>query len=179
MGSVREATHMAERIAVTLDHRPVTLMGEPVAVGQQAPDFVVYDEDLTPVVFSSFRGTPCVLLSAMSLDAVVADSKRQRFTEDAVCMNRDVQVLVISMDLPFAQRRWCGSPVSDRARLLSDHRDASFGTAYGLLIKELRLLARAVIVVDAAGIIRYREVVHEITDEPDYGEALNALRGLA
>jgi thiol peroxidase len=102
----------------------------------------------------------------------------RRFNEDAGRLGEDVRILTISMDLPFAQKRWCGNAGVDRVITLSDHRQASFGTAYGVLIKELRLLARAVFVLDREGIIRYIQIVKEVTDEPDYDAVLEAVQKL-
>ncbi len=169
---------MAEGCTVTLKGKPVTLVGNRVEVGQEAPDFTVVDEGLSPVGFSSFRGRPCILSSVVSLDTDVCDTQTRRFNEEAARLDQDVRILVISMDLPFAQKRWCGAAGVDRVRTLSDHRDASFGSAYGVLIEELRLLARAIFVVDAEGRIRYKELVKEITNEPNYDKALAALRKL-
>ncbi len=163
---------------VTLKGEPVMLVGSPIEVGQEAPDFIVVDEDFSPVRLSSFRGKPCILCSVVSLDTDVCDAETRRFNEEAGRLGQDVQILVISMDLPFAQKRWCGAARVRRVKTLSDYRDASFGSAYGVLIKELHLLARAVFVIDAEGRIRYKELVKEITDEPDYEKALAALRQL-
>ena len=108
----------------------------------------------------------------------VCDAETRRFNTEAASLGDGVSVLVVSMDLPFAQQRWCGAAGIENVRTLSDHRDASFGKAYGVLIKELRLLARAVWVVNADGEVRYAELVREITDEPDYDSALEVAREL-
>jgi thiol peroxidase len=102
----------------------------------------------------------------------------RRFNEEADKLSADVQILTISMDLPFAQKRWCGAAGVDKVVTLSDHRNASFGTAYGVLIKELRLLARAVFILDRQGIVRYIQIVKEVTDEPDYDAVLEAVNRL-
>jgi len=164
--------------AVTLKGKPVTLVGNQVAVGQVAPRFIVIDEDLSPVVSAAFEGKPCIISSVVSLDTEVCDAEVRRFNQEAAGLSEDMHVLVVSMDLPFAQKRWCGAAGIDRVTVLSDHRGASFGTAYGVLIKDLRLLARAVFAVDSRGIVRYKELVSEITDEPDYAKALEAARQL-
>ena len=155
--------------------RPLTLLGEPVKVGDKAPDFEVLANDLSRVRFSSYRGKVCVISSVPSLDTPVCDAQTRRFNLEATRLGDSVSILTISMDLPFAQARWCGAAGVERVQTLSDHRNASFGENYGLLIKELRLLARAVIVVDKDGKIRYIEIVKEITKEPDYEKALAAL----
>ena len=160
---------------VTLHGKPVQLIGTPVKTGDRAADFTVLDQDLKPVTRAILAGKPCILSSVVSLDTPVCDVQMRRFNEEATRIGKDVQIIVVSMDLPFAQKRWCGAAGASNVHAFSDHRDASFGKAYGLLIKDLRLLARAVFVVDAQGVIRYREIVPEITHEPDYQAALRAL----
>jgi thiol peroxidase len=157
---------------------PLTLMGDEVKVGEMAPDFVVLDNNLSPVKFSSFRGKTCIISSVPSLDTPVCDMETRKFNEEAGRLGPDVAILTVSMDLPFAQKRWCAAAGVDKVQTLSDHRDASFGTSYGVLIKELRLLARAVFLVDRKGIIQYIQLVKEVTKEPDYEAALNTLRKL-
>jgi len=167
------------RGAVTMDGRPLTLVGREVRPGDQAPEFVVLDNDLSEVRFSSFRGRPCIISSVPSLDTPVCDRETRRFNNEASGLAPDLAILTVSMDLPFAQKRWCGAAGADRVRTLSDHREASFGMAYGVLIKELRLLARAVFVVDRQGTVRHVELVKELTQEPDYGAVLEAARRIA
>jgi thiol peroxidase len=170
---------MAERKgAVTMKGNSMTLVGNEVKVGQAAPDFVALDNNLTPVKFSSFRGKTCILASVPSLDTPVCDLESRRFNEEALGLGSDVAILVVSMDLPFAQKLWCGAAGANRIQTLSDHRDASFGNAYGVLIKELRLLARAVFLVDQKGVIRYIQLVKEIAQEPNYQEILDELKKL-
>lgn len=161
---------------VTFEGNPLTLMGNQVNVGESAPDFEVLANDLLPVRLSSFRGKVCVICSVPSLDTPVCDTQTRKFNEQAASLGDDVVVLTISMDLPFAQQRWCGSANAEYVQTLSDHRKAEFGNAFGILIKELRLLARAVFVVDAEGIIRYIQIVDELIDEPDYEAALKAVK---
>ena len=135
--------------------------------------------DLSPVKLSDFRGRVCVISVVPSLDTPVCDIQTRRFNEEAAALGGDVVVLTISMDLPFAQKRWCGAAGIKNVRTLSDHRNAAFGKAFGVLIDELRLLARAVFVVDADGIIRYKQVVQELTNEPDYDAAMKAVAEVA
>ncbi len=161
---------------VTMKGEPLTLIGEEIGVGMPAPDFTAVSNDLSPFRFSDLRGGACIISSVPSIDTPVCDMEVRRFNKEAAGLGPGVSILVVSMDLPFAQERWCGAAGVDRIRVLSDHRDASFGAAYGVLIKELRLLARAVFVIDREGTVRYTELVKEITDEPDYGAALNAAR---
>ena len=163
---------------VTMKGNPITLMGTEPQVGDKAPDFVAIDNDLNPVSFDSFRGKVCIVSSVPSLDTPVCDMETRRFNDEAGRLGDDVEILTISMDLPFAQKRWCGAAGVDRVQTLSDHRDAAFGQAYGVLIKGLRLLARAVFVVDKEGTIRYIELVKEIASEPDYDSLLTAVKEL-
>jgi thiol peroxidase len=163
---------------VTSGGTPVTLVGKEVRVGEAAPDFVALDNDLSPVEFSSFRGKVCIIASVASLDTSVCDIETRRFNEEAGRLGPDVVILTMSMDLPFAQKRWCGAAGVDKVITLSDHRDASFGTSYGVLIKELRLLARAVFVVDRDGVIRYIQIVEEVGNEPEYDAVLSVVSEL-
>lgn len=170
---------MEERTGViTIHGDPLTLVGKEIKVGEKAPDFVVLDNELSPVELSSFQGKVCVISVVPSLDTPVCDIQTRRFNEEASKLGSDVVILTISMDLPFAQKRWCGAAGVDKVMTLSDHRDASFGTSYGVLIKELRLLARAVFVVDRDGVVRYVQLVEEVTNEPDYKSALDAVNKL-
>jgi thiol peroxidase len=163
---------------VTMKGKPVTLVGQAVKVGQKAPDFEVTANDLSPVKFSSFAGKVCIIASVPSLDTSVCDLETRKFNEKAAQLGSDVVVLTISMDLPFAQKRWCGAAGIKNVQTLSDYRDASFGNAYGVLIKDLRLLARAVFVVDKKGVVRYLQIVPEIATEPDYDAVLKAAKEL-
>jgi thiol peroxidase len=170
---------MEERTGlVTMKGKPVTLVGQAVKVGQKAPDFEVTANDLSPVKLSSFAGKVCIIASVPSLDTSVCDLETRKFNEKAAQLGSDVVVLTISMDLPFAQKRWCGAAGIKNVQTLSDHRDASFGRAYGVLIKDLRLLARAVFVVDKKGVVRYLQIVPEIATEPDYDAVLKAVKEL-
>ena len=169
--------NMKERTGViTMKGRPLTLVGDETKVGQPAPDFEALANDLSPVKLSSFRGKVCIISSVPSLDTPVCDAQTRRFNEEAEKLGDDVVVLTISMDLPFAQKRWCGAAGVENVQTLSDHREGSFGAAYGVLIKELRLLARAVFVVDKEGSVRHSQIVPEITDHPDYDAVLMAAR---
>ena len=161
---------------VTFKGNPLTLSGSLPKVGQTALDFEVLSNDLSPVKLSDFKGKTLVICSVPSLDTSVCDTEVRRFNEEATSLGDDVAVLAISMDLPFAQKRWCGAAGIKNVQTLSDHRDASFGRAYGVLINELRLLARAVFVVDKKGVIRYIQLVDEMTNEPDYDAALRAAK---
>lgn len=177
-GDKRE-NRMKERAGmITMRGNPLTLIGDDLKVGDAAPEFEVLDNDLMPVRLSSFRDKVCVISSVPSLDTPVCDMETRRFNEEAGRLGGDVVILTISMDLPFAQKRWCGAAGVDKVTTLSDHRYATFGNAYGVLIKELRLLARAVFVVDREGSIRYVQLVRELTQEPDYEPVLDAVKKL-
>jgi thiol peroxidase len=179
LGCVAKERTMEERTGmVMMKGKPVTLVGPAIKVGQKAPDFEVVANDLSPVKLSSFAGKTCIIASVPSLDTSVCDMETHRFNEEAGKLGGDVVVLTISMDLPFAQKRWCGAAGVKNVQTLSDHRDASFGKAYGVLIKDLRFLARAVFVVDKKGIVRYVQIVPEIATEPDYDAVLKAVKGL-
>lgn len=170
---------MEERIGViTMRGKPLTLVGQELKEGDPAPDFEVLDNGLSPVKLASFKGKVCVISSVPSLDTPVCDMETRRFNQEAGKLSADVQILTISMDLPFAQKRWCGAAGVDKVVTLSDHRNASYGTTYGVLIKDLRLLARAVFVLDREGIIRYIQIVKETTEEPDYEAVLDAVNNL-
>jgi thioredoxin-dependent peroxiredoxin len=171
---------MTERAqAITLHGNPFTLAGEPVRMGNPAPDVTLLDNDLNPVKLSDYRGKVVVLAAVPSLDTPVCDMETRRFNTEAAGLGDEVAILTISMDLPFAQKRWCGAAGVDQVVTLSDHKDGAFGLAYGLLIMELRLLARAVLVLDREGVIRYHQLVEEVSQEPDYDAALKAVKELA
>jgi len=163
---------------VTMRGNPITLLGQELEVGDPAPDFAVIGTDLKQVNFSSFGGKVCVIYSVPSLDTPVCDTTTRRFNEEASRLGPQVTILTVSMDLPFAQARWCGAAGVEAVKTLSDHREASFGNAYGVLIKEMRLLARAVFVVDRDGLVRHIEIVKEIAEEPDFDAALDAVKKL-
>ena len=170
---------MTERMGViTLKGNSVTLVGDELKVGDTAPDATVLDNALNPVGLSSFRGKVCVICAVPSLDTPVCDMETRRFNQEAAALGENVRVLVISTDLPFAQKRWCGAAGVANVQTLSDHRETAFGREYGVLIQELRLLARAVFVVDAKGVVQYVEIVKEVAEEPDYKAILDAVRNL-
>jgi len=164
--------------SITMRGNPLTLQGKELHSGEPAPDFEVLDNNLQPVKLSNYRGKVCVISSVPSLDTPTCDMETRRFNDEAGKLSSDVVILTISMDLPFAQKRWCGAAGVERVITLSDHRQAEFGAAYGMLIKELRLLARAVFVVDQSGIIRHIQLVKEIAEEPDYDAVIQAVKEL-
>lgn len=167
-----------ERMNVTkFKGNPLTVIGPEIKAGQPAPEFQVLAQDLSPVTLANSTGKIRLISVVPSLDTPVCDQQTRRFNEEAATLP-NVAMLTISMDLPFAQKRWCGTAGIDKVQVLSDHKDASFGTAYGTLIKELRLLARSIFVVDAGGTVRYVEYVPEVTSHPNYDAALAAARSL-
>jgi thioredoxin-dependent peroxiredoxin len=158
--------------------KPATLLGNEVKVGDGAPDFTAVGNDMKPVRLSQFKGKVVVLAAVPSLDTPTCNLETRRFNAEAANLGPDVVILTVSMDLPFAQKRWCGAAGVDRVITVSDHRDASFGAAYGVLIKDMRLLARAVFVVDRQGTIRYTQLVKDVGTEPDYAPVLQAVKEL-
>lgn len=165
----------ATKTAVTMKGDPLTLIADVVTLGQKAPDARVLDTDLKEARLSDFNGRIRLLASVPSLDTPVCDLQIKRFNDEATSLSKDIQVFFISMDLPFAQKRFCQSYDIKRVKTYSDHRDADFGKSFGVLIKELRLLSRAVFVIDRDDTVTYTEYVPELTSHPDYGKALEAL----
>jgi thiol peroxidase len=174
----REAIMNERTGLITMRGNPLTLIGQEIKPGDPAPDFESLDNELKPVRFSSFRGKVVVISAVPSLDTPVCDMETRRFNSEAAKLSDDIIILTISMDLPFAQKRWCGAAGVDKVITLSDHREAEFGNAYGVLIKELRLLARAVFVADAEGVVRYVQLVKEVAEEPDYDAVISAAKKL-
>lgn len=164
--------------AVTFQGNPLTLIGPEPKVGQAAPNFTAVANDLSPVHFADFKGKVVIISAVPSLDTPVCDAQTRRFNEAAAELGNNVVILTVSVDLPFAQARWCGAAGVEQVQTVSDYQQADFGTKYGLLIKGLRLLSRAVLVVDAEGVLRYVQIVPEVTSEPDYNAALNAAKEL-
>jgi len=163
---------------VTVRGNPLTLLGPEVKVGDPAPDFRVLDGALKVATLDTFRGKLKIISSVPSLDTPVCDAETHRFNEEAGKLPENVVVLTVSMDLPFAQSRWCAATGVDKVKTFSDFRDRSFGEAYGVLIKETGLLARAVFIVDEQDFVRYVELLPELTKEPDYARILSTVRAL-
>jgi len=170
---------MSERKGlITLGGKPVTLTGHEVRLGDAAPNFVAIDNQLAPVEFSAYRGKVIILSSVLSLDTSVCDTETRKFNEAAAKLEPEVKIVTLSMDLPFTQKRWCAAAGIDQVVTLSDHKERAFGLAYGLLIKEIAMLARAVLVIDRQGIVRYIELVKEVGTEPDYEKVIAAAKSL-
>src|SRR5437879_13501703 len=161
--------------AATLKGKPFTLVGPEIKVGQKAPDFTALAGDLFPVTLASSKGKTLLICSVPSLDTPVCDAETRRFNEEGAKLP-GVEVLVISVDLPFAQGRFCQTAGIKNLKCLSDHRDVSFGRAYGTLIKELRLLSRAIFVVGPDDTVQYVEYVKDVASHPNYDAALSALK---
>jgi thiol peroxidase len=163
---------------VTFKGNPLTLLGQEVKVGDRAPNFQVVDKAMQRVTLDSFKGKVKIITAVPSLDTPVCDTETHRFNDEAGKLPEKAVVLTISMDLPFAQARWCAAAGVDKVQTFSDYRDRSFGLAYGVLVKELKLLSRCVFIVDEQDFIRYVELVPEVTQQPDYERVMNAARAL-
>lgn len=162
-------------MTILFNGNPLTLAGEALEVGVEAPDFTVVDTELKDVRLADFKDAVKVVTSFPSLDTPVCDLQLNEFNRRAASLGEGVVVLGISKDLPFAQKRFCAAHGIENVRVLSDYRLSSFGKNYGLLIKELNLLARAVLILDRDNILRYSQVVGELTDQPDYEAAMESL----
>ena len=170
---------MKERTGVVeMKGNPLTILGDEIKAGMDAPDVELVDNDLKPFRLSTFKGKVTILSAVPSLYTPTCDTETRRFNEEAVKLGSDVAIATISMDLPFAQKRWCGTAGVDNVITLSDYRGGEFGKAYGVLIKELHLLARVIFVVDKNGDVQYVQYVKETGQEPNYGEVLDAVKKL-
>ncbi len=167
---------MERKNIITFKGNPLTLLGTPVAKGDKAPDFTVLSNALAPKNLQDYKGKTLIVSVVPSLDTGVCDLQTKRFNKEAAALGESVHILTISCDLPFAQARWCGAEGADRLETLSDHKELSFGMAYGLVIKELRLLARAVFVIDKKGNVSYTEIVPEVTNPVNFDAALAAAK---
>jgi thioredoxin-dependent peroxiredoxin len=164
--------------ATTLKGNPFTLLGPELKVGDSAPDFSCVDNSLQAVKLADTGAGVRIFSVVPSLDTPVCDMQTKRFNDEAAKLD-GVDILTVSMDLPFAQKRWCGAFGVDHVKMVSDHRDGSFGQAYGTLIKDLRIMSRAIFVIDKNNVIRYVEYVKEVGDFPNYEAALSAARAAA
>lgn len=170
---------MQERSGIiTFKGNPMTLVGPALNTGDKAPAFTAVDTGLAPVSLADFAGKIKIISAVPSLDTPVCDTETRRFNQEAAALPENIVLLTVSMDLPFAQKRWCGAAGIERVKTLSDYRDRSFGLSYGVLIKELMLLSRVIFVIDATDTIRYIQVVPEVTSEPDYAAVLTAAKAL-
>jgi len=161
--------------ATTLKGNPLTLVGPELKAGDDAPDFSTVDLGLKPVTLKDTAGKVRIFSVIPSLDTPVCDAQTKKFNEEAANLP-GVEIYTVSMDLPFAQKRWCGAFDVNKVKMLSDHKDGSFGANYGTLIKELRIESRAIFVVDPNNKVRHAEYVKEVADFPNYEAALAAAR---
>lgn len=167
---------MERKGLITFKANPFTLLGTPVNAGDKAPDFTVLANDLSPRTIADYKGKVCIISVVPSLDTGVCDLQTKRFNAEAAALGDHIRILTISCDLPFAQARWCGATGTANLETLSDHKDVSFGMNYGVLIKELRLLTRAIFVIDSTGTVTYTEIVPEVTNSVNFDAALEAAR---
>ncbi len=170
---------MERKGIVTLKGKSVTLIGEEIKVGQEAPDFMVVDKDLNDVTFDKLKGKITLIASVPSLDTPICDLEIKRFNDEAGKISKDVKIVFISMDLPFAQKRFCQEYKIKNVKTFSDYNKADFGGKYGVLIKEIRLLSRAIFVVGADNKVKYADYVKEVAEQPNYDAALDAVKRLA
>lgn len=161
--------------AITLMGKPMTLIGPELKPGDMAPDFHVVDSSMQPVSLQETGGRTRIFSVIPSLDTPVCDAQTRRFDQEAAKL-KNVDIYTVSMDLPFAQKRWCGAFAVDHVKMLSDHKDGSFGSAYGTLIKDLRIESRAIFVVGPDNRLKHVEYVKEVSDHPNYDAALNAVQ---
>jgi len=164
--------------ATTLRGNPLTLVGPELKAGDTAPNFEVVDNGLQAVDLAKTGSTVRIFSVVPSLDTPVCDAQTKRFNEEAAKLP-GVDIYTISMDLPFAQKRWCGAFGVDKVKMLSDHRTGSFGSSYGTLIKELRIESRAIFVLDRNNVVKHAEYVKEVADHPNYEAALAAAKEVA
>lgn len=162
----------------TMKGSPLTLVGPELRIGEKAPSFTARTLDLKPFTLDDTKGKVRLFSAVPSLDTPVCDAETRRFNQEAAKLGDKVEIVTISMDLPFAQKRWCGAAGIDKVKVVSDYFDRSFSQSYGTLIKELRLSSRAVFVVDGRDTIRYVEYVPEVSSHPDYERALAAVKAL-
>ena len=169
---------MARSAAVTFKGSPMTLAGEAVKAGQPAPDFTVryFEGGLKTITLADLKGKPALISVVPSLDTGVCKIQTKKFNDQIAEMKDKINAVTISLDLPFAMNRFCGAETITNMRVGSDYFDRNFGTTYGMLIEELKLLARGVFVLDAAGKVVYAETCGEVTNEPNYAAAVEALK---
>jgi thiol peroxidase len=170
---------MSRAAAVTFKGTPLTLAGEAVKTGQPAPDFTIhyFEGGLKTITPNDLRGKPTIISVVPSLDTPVCQKQTKHFNQELAKLGDKVNAVTVSLDLPFAMNRFCGAEDIKSMRVGSDYQDRNFGRNWGMLIEELKLLARGTFVLDAKGTVVYAETVKEVTDEPNYAAALTALKG--
>lgn len=167
-----------ENRKVIFGGNPVALSGNEVKIGDKASDFTLVNNALKPVKLSDYKGKVKLISIFPSIDTSVCSIQNHKFNSEAGSYGDKVVFMAISVDLPFALKRFCGAEGINNLITLSDHREVEFGSKYGFVIKDLRLLARGVIIIDKDDVIRYVEVVYEVGHEPNYENALKALKTL-
>ena len=167
---------MERKNIVTMKGNAVTLLGNELKIGAQAPDFKALDTSMGEAGLSTFKDKIKLIAAVPSLDTPVCDTEIKRFNDEASKLSKELAIIFISMDLPFAQKRFCQANDIKIVKTLSDHRDADFGMKFGVLIKEMRLLSRAIFILDKNDIVRYIQIVPELSAQPDYDSALAALK---
>lgn len=176
---VSSFTIAGEKTMITMGGHPVALEGQIPNIGAPAPLFKVVDEKFNPVSLSDFKGKTVLISAVPSLDTGVCALQTKRFNKEFANFSADVVMLTVSEDLPFAQKRFCQTENVDKIKVLSDSVWRDFGEKYGLLIKDRGLLARSIFIIDAQGILKYHELVSEVSEHPDYDAALTALTEIA
>jgi thiol peroxidase len=172
---------MARKGAVTFKGSPLTLAGEPVSAGQPAPPFTLHafgEGGMKAITLDDVKGKPTIISVVPSLDTPVCQTQTKKFNQELGALKDKINALTVSLDLPFAMNRFCGAEGIENIKSASDYQDRNFGQNWGMLIEELKILARGTFVLDAAGKVVYAETVNEVTDEPNYDAALSALKGL-
>lgn len=164
---------------VKANNKYVTLLGTQVAINEQAPNFKVVDKNFTPVQLSDFKNQTVLISVVPSLDTGVCSLQTKRFNEEAAKLPKNITLLTISNDLPFAQKRFCKVESVEQIKVLSDSVWRNFGESYGLIIKDMGLLTRAIFIIDNQGLIKYKELVANISEHPDYEKALDAVKAIA
>jgi len=163
---------------VKAGNKYVTLLGSQVELDQVSPEFTVVDENFLPISLSSFKGKTVLISSVLSIDTPICSIQTKRFNDEAASLADDIVVLTLSTDLPFAHKRYCQAEEIDKVQVLSDAVNREFGLGYGLLIKDMGLLARAILIIDKEGVLRYKEVVPQVSSHPNYEQALLALKSI-
>ena len=171
---------MSRSAAVTFKGTPLTLAGTALEAGQPAPAFTLhyFEDGMQTITLDDLKGKPSILSVVPSLDTGVCQIQTKKFNDQLNALGDKVNAVTVSLDLPFAMNRFCGAEGITNMRAGSDYQDRNFGQSWGMLIEELKLLARGVFVLDGDGQVVHAETVGEVTDEPDYAAAMAALQGL-
>ena len=177
--SLPESTLTQSQNLVKANDKYVTLLGNQINIGDKAPNFTVVDKNFTPVTLADFTNSTVLISVVPSLDTGVCSLQTKRFNEEASKLSKNITILTISNDLPFAQKRFCKNENIDQIKVLSDSVWHNFGESYGLIIKNMGLLTRALFIIDNKGVVKYKELVANISQHPDYEKALAAVKNIA